>query len=58
MPSQLCRLLELLDRCEAERQRGRFTGPHLSLNSNPWAEPPESIMAKGLKSVRGYFEDL
>ncbi|CAM9811033.1 unnamed protein product, partial [Ectocarpus sp. 8 AP-2014] len=25
---------------------------------NPWAEPPESIVAKGPKSVRGYFEDL
>lgn len=58
MPSQLCRLLDLLDSCEAGRQRGRFIGPHVSLNSNPWGEPPESIVAKGRNSVRGYFEDL
>ncbi|CAM9232638.1 unnamed protein product [Ectocarpus sp. 12 AP-2014] len=49
IPSQLCRLLDVLDRAE---------GGILSLEDNPWAEPPESIVAKGPKSIRGYFEDL
>ncbi|CAB1115508.1 unnamed protein product [Ectocarpus sp. CCAP 1310/34] len=35
-----------------------FLGHNLSLNPNPWAEPPESIVAKGPKSIRRYFEDL
>ncbi|CAM9184211.1 unnamed protein product, partial [Ectocarpus fasciculatus] len=50
MPSKLCRLLGVLD----VRRGGRG----LSLNDNPWAEPPESIVAKGPKSIRAYFEDL
>ncbi|CBJ32718.1 LRR-GTPase of the ROCO family, incomplete sequence [Ectocarpus siliculosus] len=49
MPSQLCRLLVVLD---------RLSGVNLALLGNPWAEPPESIVAKGPKSIRGYFEDL
>ncbi|CAM9930362.1 unnamed protein product [Ectocarpus sp. 6 AP-2014] len=49
MPSQLCRLLVVLD---------RLGGANLALRGNPWAEPPESIVAKGPKSIRGYFEDL
>ncbi|CAN0362368.1 unnamed protein product [Ectocarpus sp. 6 AP-2014] len=44
MPNQLCRLLDVLD--------------GVTLGVNPWAEPPESIVAKGPKSIRGYFEDL
>ncbi|CAM9860742.1 unnamed protein product [Ectocarpus sp. 12 AP-2014] len=55
MPSQLCRLLDMLDSVEA---KVTGIGPGLSLSDNPWAEQPESIVAKGLKSVRGYFEDL
>ncbi|CAN0283564.1 unnamed protein product [Ectocarpus sp. 12 AP-2014] len=58
MPRQLCRLLDILDRVEEKgRLRSNF-GPHLDLDNNPWAEPPESIVAKGPKSIRGYFEDL
>ncbi|CAM9299692.1 unnamed protein product [Ectocarpus sp. 4 AP-2014] len=49
IPSQLCRLLDVL---------GRADGGILSLEDNPWAEPPESIVVKGPKSIRGYFEDL
>ncbi|CAM9338887.1 unnamed protein product [Ectocarpus fasciculatus] len=49
-PSQLCRLLDVLDRAEREVD--------LSLADNPWAEPPESIVVKGAKDIRGYFEDL
>ncbi|CAM9212614.1 unnamed protein product [Ectocarpus sp. 8 AP-2014] len=51
MPSQLCRLLDLLDSVGAYRWG-------LELNGNPWAEPPESIVAEGPKNIRGYFEDL
>ncbi|CAM9221130.1 unnamed protein product [Ectocarpus fasciculatus] len=51
MPSQLCRLLGVLDSVGRE-------GGAPKLNGNPWAEPPESIVAKGPKSIRGYFEDL
>lgn len=46
MPGQLCRLLDVLERAK------------IILDGNPWAEPPESIVAKGCKSVRSYFEDL
>ncbi|CBJ26200.1 LRR-GTPase of the ROCO family [Ectocarpus siliculosus] len=49
-PRQLCRLLDVLDRAEREVD--------LNLDDNPWAEPPESIVAKGAKNIRGYFEDL
>ncbi|CAM9177444.1 unnamed protein product [Ectocarpus sp. 8 AP-2014] len=46
IPSELRRLLETLD------------GADTDLGGNPWAEPPESIVTKGMESVRGYFEDL
>eukprot|EP00752_Nemacystus_decipiens_P012467 g11041.t2 len=46
VPSQLCRLLDVLD------------GARLNLENNPWAEPPESIVTKGSKHIRRYFEDL
>ncbi|CAM9684810.1 unnamed protein product [Ectocarpus sp. 12 AP-2014] len=49
MPSQLCQLLDVLD---------SVPSTNLRLDGNPWAEPPESIVAKGPKSIRGYFEDL
>ncbi|CAM9446096.1 unnamed protein product [Ectocarpus sp. 4 AP-2014] len=49
-PRQLGRLLDVLDRAEREVD--------LNLDDNPWAEPPESIVAKGAKNIRGYFEDL
>ncbi|CAM9548252.1 unnamed protein product [Ectocarpus sp. 8 AP-2014] len=52
MPSQLCRLLDVLD----DVQQGKFQS--LKLDNNPWAEPPESIVVKGPEAVRGYFEDL
>ncbi|CAN0369550.1 unnamed protein product, partial [Ectocarpus fasciculatus] len=45
IPSQLCRLLDVFDRT-------RF----LRLEDNPWSEPPESIVDKGTKGIRGYFE--
>lgn len=47
VPSQLRRLLDILDGAS-----------FLELDNNPWAEPPESIVAKGAKGIRGYFEDL
>ncbi|CAM9185854.1 unnamed protein product [Ectocarpus sp. 13 AM-2016] len=50
MPSQLCRLLDVLDSSVGLSA--------VRLRENPWAEPPESIVAKGPKSIRGYFEDL
>ncbi|CAN0148410.1 unnamed protein product [Ectocarpus sp. 6 AP-2014] len=46
MPSQLCRLLDVLDRVSWRR------------GGNPWTEPPESIVAKGPESIRAYFDDL
>ena len=46
VPGRLRRLLDVLDGCA-------FT-----LWDNVWAEPPESIVDKGTKSIRGYFEDL
>lgn len=30
----------------------------LSLNGNPWTEPPESIVRNGSVAIEGYFEDL
>eukprot|EP00752_Nemacystus_decipiens_P001249 g1247.t2 len=48
VPSQLRRLLDVFD--------GAVDG--LLLHSNPWAEPPESIVVKGAKYIREYFEDL
>ncbi|CAB1121133.1 unnamed protein product [Ectocarpus sp. CCAP 1310/34] len=50
MPSQLCRLLDVLD-----SSVGLNT---LRLGGDPWAEPPKSNVVKGLKNIRGYFEDL
>ncbi|CAB1116371.1 unnamed protein product [Ectocarpus sp. CCAP 1310/34] len=50
MPSQLCRLLDVLD------SSVRLIA--VGLSGNPWAEPPESIVVKGLENIRGYFEDL
>ncbi|CAM9834458.1 unnamed protein product [Ectocarpus sp. 4 AP-2014] len=58
MPSQLCRLLDILDSVQGKGRKDPGFGLRLSLNDNPWAEPPESIVAKGPKSIRGYFEDL
>ncbi|CAM9277946.1 unnamed protein product [Ectocarpus sp. 8 AP-2014] len=58
MPSQLCRLLDMLDSVEERKRKKQTPGTGVSLNGNPWAEPPESIVAKGGKSIRGYFEDL
>ncbi|CAM9864587.1 unnamed protein product [Ectocarpus fasciculatus] len=49
LPRHLCRLLDVLDRA---------TGGVLGLDDNPWAEPPEAIVSKGPKTIRGYFEDL
>eukprot|EP00752_Nemacystus_decipiens_P012229 g10841.t1 len=46
VPSQLLRLLDVFDRSDLE------------LYNNPWTEPPESIVFKGAKRIRGYFEDL
>lgn len=48
VPSQLRRLLDVFDRVSRS----------LDLGNNPWAEPPESIVDKGPKYIRGYFEDL
>ncbi|CAM9727538.1 unnamed protein product, partial [Ectocarpus fasciculatus] len=48
VPSQLCRLLDVFDRSTSA----------FRLSDNPWAEPPESIVAKGAKGIREYFEDL
>ncbi|CAB1103734.1 unnamed protein product [Ectocarpus sp. CCAP 1310/34] len=50
MPSQLRRLLDVLDSSVGSHAR--------RLGGNPWTEPPESIVVKGLKNIRGYFEDL
>ena len=47
IPRQLRRLLDMLDRVQL-----------LLINDNPWAEPPEPIVRKGIKHIRGYFEDL
>ena len=47
MPSQLRRLLELLDRVET-----------LDLGSNPWTEPPESIVDRDPAVIINYFKDL
>ena len=47
IPSQLRRLLDVLDGVSS-----------LFLMNNPWAEPPESVVSKGSKHIRGYFEDL
>ncbi|CAB1106422.1 unnamed protein product [Ectocarpus sp. CCAP 1310/34] len=50
MPSQLRRLPDVLDSSVGSNW--------FRLGGNPWAEPPESIVDKGLKNTRGYFEDL
>ncbi|CBN78371.1 LRR-GTPase of the ROCO family, putative pseudogene [Ectocarpus siliculosus] len=57
MPSQLYRLLEVLEDLHF-RETWDWSLASLELHFNPWAEPPESVVAEGLKSVRGYFEDL
>lgn len=46
-PTRLRRLLDVFDDC-----RG------LDFSGNPWVEPPESIVRKGLKDAREYFQDL
>ncbi|CAN0218727.1 unnamed protein product, partial [Scytosiphon promiscuus] len=55
VPSQLDQLLDVLDRT-SEGNKSRRSG--LNLQRNPWAEPPESIVKKGPKAIRGYFQDL
>ncbi|CAN0102649.1 unnamed protein product, partial [Scytosiphon promiscuus] len=55
VPSQLDELLDVLDRTS---ERNDFGVVGFSLQFNPWAEPPESIVDKGPKAIRGYFEDL
>eukprot|EP00752_Nemacystus_decipiens_P018192 g16322.t1 len=47
IPSQLRRLLDFLDGLRA-----------LDVGDNPWAEPPESIVLKGVQGVRAFYEDL
>ena len=47
VPGQLQRLLDVLG-----------GAVYVTLNNNPWAEPPESIVRKGTEGIRGYFEDL
>ncbi|CAM9719814.1 unnamed protein product, partial [Ectocarpus sp. 13 AM-2016] len=51
VPRELRRLLDVLHRCGDPEWR-------FGLSDNPWAEPPESIVAKGPKSIKEYFEDL
>ena len=31
---------------------------YLVLAGNPWAEPPEAVVKRGMAAVTGYFEDL
>ncbi|CAM9835676.1 unnamed protein product, partial [Ectocarpus sp. 6 AP-2014] len=57
MPGQLCRLLEVLQDLHF-RETWDWSLASLELHFDPWAEPPESVVAEGLKSVRGYFEEL
>lgn len=30
----------------------------LSIGENPWKEPPEAVVGKGMPAVSGYFADL
>ncbi|CAM9490436.1 unnamed protein product [Ectocarpus sp. 12 AP-2014] len=46
IPSELRGLLDTFDRAGG------------ALADNPWVEPPECIVAKGMESIRCYFEDL
>ena len=52
VPDGLSRLLELLRKVE-EKEDGV-----VSLNRNPWAEPPEAVVKSGMTAVLTYFDDL
>lgn len=32
--------------------------PRLRIDNNPWKEPPEAVVKKGMPAVREYFVDL
>ena len=40
----------MLSRLDRER--------NLHLNDNPWEEPPEAVLKKGMPAVWEYFDDL
>lgn len=50
LPKQLAELLSLLSRMEEH--------PGLGLHDNPWEEPPEAVVKKGMTAVSQYFADL
>lgn len=48
VPKELRRLLALLSKLQS--------GLHLT--NNPWEEPPEAVLKKGMRAVSEYFTDL
>ena len=49
IPTELQQLLALLS---------KLGEPPLRANSNPWKEPPEAVVEKGMAAVSEYFVDL
>lgn len=50
LPKQLAHLLAFLSKLEHEKG--------LKLGNNPWSEPPEAVVNKGVNTVLDYFGDL
>lgn len=48
-PKQLSKLLALISRLEKDQS---------GLAQNPWKEPPEAVVEKGMPAVSEYFSDL
>ena len=56
IPEQLGKLLALLAKLEGT---GLWFGDNkLHISNNPWKEPPEAVVEKGMPAVREYFVDL
>lgn len=53
IPGQLRKLLALFSK--VEQGQGY---PRLRIDNNPWEEPPEAVVKKGMAAVSEYFADL
>lgn len=53
-PNQVARFLD----CLATLSEKNLNGGDLRLLPNPFSNPPEAVVSKGIESVKGFFEDV
>lgn len=55
IPQELDGLLALLSKLEGDNRK---EGTNVRIDGNPWQEPPEAVVQKGMSAVSRYFADL